>query len=173
MENPMKRTLSSLLVALLLWTTSCSSVPTIESGSFSCGHAFENQDFIGFFSLEHGELTVPLADVAQVDLVYYFDADDCSRGALMGSDDKPGFIFPIGNKTRDELMKLQPPASDAGSVVAIAPLTKDKEGLAFWLRTGSGEHVLVRIVAVQEASIADLASGTTPSVKLEWALHPR
>ena len=89
----------------------------------------------------------------------------------MGSDDKSGFIFPLGNKTWDELMKLQPPASDAGSVVAIAPLTKDKEGLAFWLRTASGQHFLVRIVAVQEASISDLDSGTVPSVKLEWALR--
>jgi hypothetical protein len=171
MGNPMKRILPISFAALLLWTPSCASGPTVESGSFSCRHAYDG-DFIGFFSLEHGELTVPLADVAQVDLVYYFDADDCSRGALMGNDDKPGYIFPVGNKTWDELVRLQPPASDARSVAAIAPLTKDKEGLAFWLRTASGQHVLVRIVAVREASISDLTSGTIPSVKLEWMLQP-
>ncbi|MBN1865839.1 hypothetical protein JW916_00975 [Candidatus Sumerlaeota bacterium] len=66
-----------------------------------------------------------------VDLAHYFEGNDCSQGSLIGRDDSAGWLFPVAHKPRSELAKLEPPAKDAESVVAIAPLTKDREGLAF------------------------------------------
>lgn len=106
-------------------------------------------------------------DPDQVDMTYYFDGDDCSQGALMGRDDVPGYLFPVGHKSWREMAKLEPPSKDAESIVAIAPLTKDKEGLAFWVKTGAGEFVLARIKAVQPVTYSDLVSGATASLRLE------
>ena len=58
------------------------------------------------------------------------------------------------------------------AVVAIAPLTEDEEGLAFWIKTGTGEYVLARILAVQPASHAELVAGATPALELEWLRPP-
>jgi hypothetical protein len=113
-------------------------------------------------------LTTPPVDPDQVDIVYYFDGDDCSRGALFGHDDSEGYIFPIGQKSWSELVKLKPGANDMESVAAIMPLTNDKEGLAFWVKTSNGEYILARISAVQLASYSDLVSGGTATLELEW-----
>jgi hypothetical protein len=156
------------LVAALLSATSCATPSGLQSRVLCCRTPFQHGSFVGLHSLERGELSVPPASAAQVDLVYYFDADDCSRGALLGNDDKPGFLFPIGHQALAALAGARPPGGTAGSVAAIAPLTKDLEGLAFWLRTGGGEFVLMRIVAVQEATHADLVAGVTPGIELQW-----
>ncbi len=163
----MNRLAACLLGALALGALSCSSVPKTEPGSLRCQHAFDGSGFIGLFSFELGELTGPPADPAQVDLVYYFDAGDCSRGALIGNDDKPGYIFPVGAMSRSDLAGLMPPPEGAETVVAITPVARDKEGLAFWVRTRD-RFILVRLTAVEEASHADLLAGRTPVLQFEW-----
>ncbi len=158
----------SLLGLLVLAVSSCGATPRTESGLLRCQHPFKAGSFIGLFSFEHGELAVPPIDPEQVDLVYYFDADDCSRGALLGSDDRPGYIFPVGTRPRSELPRLRPPTDEAETVAAIAPVTKDEEGLTFWVRTRDREFVLVRLTAVEEASHGDLQSGRMPVLQFEW-----
>ena len=137
-----------------------------------CRHAAGGGAFVGLFSFELGELTVPPEDPAQVDLVYYYDGDDCSRGAILGNDDEPGYLFPLGSVSRSDLAGLIPPSEGAETVAGISPVTKDREGFAFWVRTQGQGDVLVRLVAVEEASHADLQSGRVPTLQFEW-LTPR
>jgi hypothetical protein len=125
----------------------------------------------GFYSFTAGVLEPPVR-AAQVDLVYYFDADDCSQGAIIGGDEEPGHLFPIGHKSLDELMALEGPSKNAESVAAIAPLTKDKEGLAFWVKSRAGVYVPVRIAAVRPTSHADLTNGAAAAIDLEWRQPP-
>jgi hypothetical protein len=153
---------------LALALSSCRSDPRTEVGSLRCQYAFKDGSFIGLFSFALGELPAPPVDPAQVDLVYYFDADDCSRGALLGSDDEPGSIVPVGVRPRSDLAELMRPTDGAETLAAISPVTNDKEGLAFWVRTRDRGYVLVRLTAVEEASYADLRSGRTPILKFEW-----
>jgi Concanavalin A-like lectin/glucanases superfamily len=138
-----------------------------QSAALRCVHPYKMGSFIGFFSFETGELPV-VRDPGQVDLVYYFDGDDCSQGAIIGRDDRPGYLFPIGHKSWEELVKLAPPSDASESVAAIAPLSRDKEGLAFWVKRKSGEYVLARIKTVEPASYSDLKSGVVPTLELEW-----
>jgi hypothetical protein len=161
------------LASCLLWVvglavSSCGSVPRTEIGSLHCQYAFKDGSFIGLFSFALGELPAPPGDPAQVDLVYYFDADDCSRGALFASDDEPGSIVPVGVRPRSDLAELKRPTDGAETLAAISPVTNDEEGLAFWIRTRDRGYVLVRLTAVEEASYSDLQSGRTPILKFEW-----
>lgn len=145
----------------------CASAPTPNRLTLRC-RAVDNQYF-GFFSLEHGELDIP-PEPGEVDLVYYFDGDDCRQGALIGHDDKPGYLFPIGHKTWRELegMEMEPPGDAVHSVAAIAPLTRDIEGLAFRLKTANGEWRLARIATLTPATYEGLAKKNTARVVLEW-----
>jgi hypothetical protein len=114
-------------------------------------------------------LATPPSNPDQVDLVYYFDADDCSRGALVGRDDRPGYLFPVGHRSWDELAALNPPSKDSLSVAAIEPLTRDQVGLAFWVKARGGQYFLARIAAIQPATYAELVMGKTATVEIEWS----
>jgi len=105
----------------------------------------------------------------EADIIFYFDDDDCSQGALFGQDDRKGFIFPVGKKSWDEVSLRDLPREDTESVVGFRPITKNKEGLAFWVKTKGERYVLVRIKSVQPASYAELTSGKTAKVDFEWA----
>ena len=159
-----------ITVAAVLLIVGCSSSPDVQRVTLQC-RAHEGECFC-FYSFTAGLLTTPPVTPDQVDILYYFDGDDCSRGALFGHDDRPGYIFPIGQKSWSELVMLKPPAKDMESVVVIMPLTKDKEGLAFWVKARGGEYILARIRTVQTASYSDLVSGGTARLELEWS-RPR
>ena len=79
------------------------------------------------------------------ELVFYFDKDDCSKGALIGHDDEEGFIFPIENKNLSEISLNKTPTNKSKTKVGFRPMTKDKEGLGFWIKTTSGRFVLAVI----------------------------
>jgi len=108
-------------------------------------------------------------DRKEMDIMLYFDRDDCAEGAIFGNDDEPGYLFPVGNKAWSELALDKIPEENAKTEVGIMPITKGKEGLAFWVKTTSGRFAMVRIKSVQTASIEDLISGATAKVELEWA----
>ncbi|MCP4641360.1 MAG: hypothetical protein GY851_13045 [bacterium] len=163
----MRRIRSAVLLVAFLAGMGCSTAPEVESATLRCMHPFKAGSFIGFLSFEDGGLA-PVTDPDHVDVAYYFDNNDCSEGALIGHDDRPGYLFPIGHKSWRELIKLDPPRGDTESVDAIAPLTKDTEGLALWVKTEAGEYYLVRIKTVQPATYADLVAGKQPQLGLEW-----
>jgi hypothetical protein len=117
---------------------------------------------------EEGLAPTAREDSASIDLCYYFDGDDCSRGALLGHDDRPGYIFPVGRRPLEELIELAPPAFDAATEVAILPLTRDAEGLAFWLKKSDDEFVLLKIASVQPTTYAALREGETATLVVEW-----
>jgi hypothetical protein len=127
-----------------------------------------NRECFSFYSFTAGVLATPPSNPDQVDLVYYFDADDCSRGALVGRDDRPGYLFPVGHRSWDELAALNPPSKDSLSVAAIEPLTRDQVGLAFWVKARGGQYFLARIAAIQPATYSELLLGKTATVELEW-----
>lgn len=104
----------------------------------------------------------------EVDINLYFDGDDCSQGAIFGSDDEEGYIFPIGHKLWSELSLDDVPQVGTKSVIGFLPMTKDKEGLAFWVKTRVGRYALVRIKSVQPSSSSELSSGSTAEIVLEW-----
>jgi hypothetical protein len=90
----------------------------------------------------------------------------------MGNDDRQGYLFPIGYKPWTELRNLKPPSKEADSLVAIAPLTMSKVGLAFWVKTEDNDYILVKIKTINPASYSDLKSGKTATLDLEW-VHPQ
>jgi len=161
----------TITVAAALPIAGCSSALHVERAMLRCEEVHEGA-FCGFYSFRAGVLAPPV-DPDQVDLVYYFDNNDCAEGALIGHDDRPGFIFPIGDKSWRELAKLKTPPTDIESVVGISPLTKDKEGLAFWVKARGGEYILARIRGVQPASYSDLMSGNATTLELEWSRPQR
>ena len=158
---------TKIAIPIVFLIVGCSSTPELRKGTLRCGGTSEGA-FYGFFSFAKGELTVPLETPDEVDLLLYFDADDCSQGALIGIDDRPGHLFPVGNRPWTELVKLNTPSKDAASVAAISPLTKDKEGLGFWVKTNGGGYILARIRTVQPRSFSDLISGGIAKLELEW-----
>ncbi len=177
MENAtMKQLWLTLTLAVVFSIFSCSSVRQVQRVSLQCRTPFNGGSFIGLYSFTVGDMSecfkypdkFPNPDKA-VDLAYYFDGDDCSQGAILGQYDDPGYIFLIGHKSWSELEGLNSPSGDSESVAGIAPLTTDKEGLAFWVKAREGEYVLVRIRSVQSASYSDLVSGVTPTLEFEWA----
>jgi len=128
-----------------------------------------NRECFSFYSFTAGVLATPPANPDQVDLVYYFDKDDCSRGALVGRDDRPGYLFPVGHRSWGELAALTPPSKDSLSVAGITPLTQEQVGLAFWVKTRGGQYFLARIAAIQPATYAEMVMGKTATVELEWS----
>jgi hypothetical protein len=127
-----------------------------------------NRECFSFYSFTAGVLATPPSNPDQVDLVYYFDKDDCSRGALVGRDDRPGYLFPVGHRSWDELAAINPPSRDSLSVAGITPLTQEQVGLAFWVKARGGQFFLARIAAIQPATYAELTMGKTATVELEW-----
>ena len=158
----------SVFLAVLFMAIGCATVPTPQTLTLRCNYPWESSGFMGIHSFAAGELKPPISPTDEVDIMYYFDNDDCAQGAIIGYDDHAEYLFPIGHKSWRELSKLERPSKDAQSVVGIAPLTKDKEGLAFWVKTERGEFILARIKTLHPASYADLVAGTVPTVELEW-----
>ncbi|MBI5094236.1 MAG: hypothetical protein HZB26_17580 [Candidatus Hydrogenedentes bacterium] len=118
------------------------------------------------YSFADGQLKRP-PDPAKVDFMLLWDGDDCAQGALLGRDENSGHLFHIGRKSWRELKNATPPTESSESVAAI-PLTKDKEGLAFWVKTSGGEYVLARIRRVEPATFSDLVAGKSATIDLEW-----
>jgi hypothetical protein len=112
-----------------------------------------------------------VTDRREADLNLYFDGDDCAKGAIFGNDDRKGYLFPVGQKTLSELSLKDVPTDESKTETGIQPITKDKEGLAFWVKTKSanGRFALVRIKSVQPAAYSDFDSGAKAKVELEWA----
>ena len=104
----------------------------------------------------------------ETDIILYFDGDDCSQGAIFGSDDEEGYIFPIGHKTWSQLSLDDVPESGTKSVVGFLPMTKDKEGLAFWVKTTNDRYALVKIKSIKPSSYSQISSGSTAEIVLEW-----
>ena len=168
----MKQALVTITIGAMLFTVGCSSSldvhkVTLQSTSDQCT---ENGCF-QFYSFTAGTLETPPADPGQIDLVCYFDCDDCFHGTLFGHEDRPGSLFPIGHLSWHKLKKLTVPTKNMPSVTGIN-LTEDNEGLAFWVKTGRGPYILARIKSIKSATYADLTAGGTASVKIEWA-RPR
>jgi hypothetical protein len=158
---------TTTIVAAVLLSVGCSAGPALHRATLQC-KSTEGKCF-SFYSFNEGVLPTPPVDARRVDILYYFDGDDCSQGALIGHDDRPGYLFPVGHKSWGELAMLSPPAEDSESVVAVKPLSEDKEGLALWVRTSGGEYVPVRIRSIHAVSYADLIAGETATLELEWS----
>ena len=102
------------------------------------------------------------------ELVFYFDKDDCSKGALIGHDDEEGFIFPVENKNLSEISLDKIPTNKSKTKVGFRPMTKDKEGLGFWVKTTSGRFVLAVIKKVEPQEFKNFDGGGRAKVELEW-----
>ena len=103
------------------------------------------------------------------ELVFYFDRDDCSKGALIGHDDEEGFIFPVENKNLSEISLDKIPTNKSKTKVGFRPMTKDKEGLGFWVKTTSGRFVLAVIKKVEPQEFKNFDGGAEP--KSNWNGH--
>lgn len=108
----------------------------------------------------------------KTDIILYFDNDDCRKGAIFGNEDDKGFIFPLGKKTWSELKNLTHSKNNSTSIVGILPITKDKVGYAFWLKTIKNKFVLVRIKSVQESTTKKINNGKEVKVEFEWMWKP-
>lgn len=102
------------------------------------------------------------------ELVFYFDKGDCSKGALIGHDDEEGFIFPIENKNLSEISLNKTPTNKSKTEIGFRPMTKDKEGLGFWIKTTSGRFVLAVIKRVESQEFKNFDEGARAKVELEW-----
>ncbi len=147
----------------------CAQAPAPNKGTMRCQHPIDPGVVFGAYSFENGEMTGEDDKNARADVVIYFDGDDCAQGILLASGkDGPGYVFPIGHKTWSALVTLEPPSADSESVPGINPLTKDKEGYAFWAKAADGEFTLVKITKVEPATYDDLTAGTFPTLEFEW-----
>ena len=165
----MRNSCLTIAIAALLLLVGCSPAPKVQTLTLQCA-AYEGE-FYGFYSFTEGEITQPEAR-KRVDIIYYFDNDDCSEGALIGLDDRPEYLFPVGHKSWNQLMKLTPPTEESEPVGGIMPMTEDKEGLAFWVKTHDGEYILAKIKKVHPATYSDMISDGTATVELEWTRPP-
>lgn len=102
------------------------------------------------------------------ELVFYFDKNDCSKGALIGNDDEEGFIFPVENKKLSQISLDKIPTNKSKTKVGFRPMTKDKEGLGFWIKTTSGRLVLAVIKKVEPQEFKNFDEGGRAKVELEW-----
>ena len=102
------------------------------------------------------------------DLVFYFDNDDCSRGSIFGHDDEKGYLFPVENKNLSEMSLDKIPTNESKTKVGFRPITKENEGLGFWIKTTSGRFALAVIKKVEPAEFKDIQKGAKAKVELEW-----
>lgn len=139
------------------------SSPTVHRVTLRC--EAKGRECFTLYSFTKGVVTA----LDQADIIYGFDDNDCSQGALSGQGDWRGFVFPVGHKSWKELSTIKVPPKQAQSVRLILPLGKGKEGLAFWVKTRSAGYIVARIRSVQPASYSDLVSGGTATLELEWS----
>jgi len=163
----MKHIYRVLIITTAILVVGCSSVSHVEKMTLrcTCDHPYEG-GCISFYSFDSGVLTPPFKS-ERVDLVYWFDNDDCFNGALIGHDDGPGYLFVDGKRSLDEVTAAGPPADNAESIEAIE-LTKDNEGLAFWVKTSDGRYIPAKITAIHPATYPTLTTGGTARLELEW-----
>lgn len=167
----MKWSCMTITVAVVVLVCGCGSKPDmqrVQRVTLQCKAPSEGKCFSPY-SFTRGVLTTLPADPDQIDIVYYFDGNDYPQGALIGHGTGSGYFFPIGKKSWSESAMLKPRLNDKASVATISPLTKDKEGLAFWVKPKRGGYVLVRIRSVKPASYKDLVSGGTATLEFEWS----
>lgn len=164
----MKQVCIMFAIGAMLLTVGCSSSLDVQQVTLQCtSEQCTEENCSQFYSFTAGMLATPPENPDQVDLVCYFDRDDCVNGVLFGHDDRPGSLFPIGHLTWRKLETLPPPAEDMQPVTGIN-LTKDNNGMAFWVKTGDGLYILARIKSIKPATYADLTAGGAASVKIEW-----
>lgn len=160
---------SAILITILAGCATVEEVQSVQRATLRCEYPWKTHSFIGFYSFQKGMLSPPISDPDPVNLVYYFDKDDCSHGALISENAKGvGLLYSIGQKSWSELMQLKPPPKDAKPVRGITPLDESKEGLAFWAKAHSGEFYLVRIRKVEPETYKDVVAGAVPELEIEW-----
>ncbi len=164
----MKPIISTLLVIIALAAAGCSERPSVKTVSLQCGGQGGHWTSYSFTLDKPTDSDQEIFN-DEAEIIFYFDRDDCAQGALFGQDDEEGYLFPVGHKTWNELSLSDEPQANTQSVMGLVPITKQEEGLAFWVRTRNGRYVLVRVKNVRPASFSDFASGSTASVDLEWA----
>lgn len=79
-----------------------------------------------------------------------------------------GWLFPIGKHDWQELQRYDKPPTDAASTEGITPITEAQEDFAFWVKTVTGRHAIIRIAKVQAATYDEVARGQTARVEFEW-----
>jgi len=141
----------------------------LKRGSLSCAIPYKSGSYIGAYSFTEKNPISPSDNGDKIELAYYYDADDCSEGAIIGP---VKGLFPIGKKTWSDLIELEPPTGNDNSVEAIVPITKDKEGYAFWVKAKNNTFILVKIKTVKPASFSDITLGIIPTLEFEWTLPP-
>lgn len=134
-------------------------------GTLECRAPAGSGPILSLFSFLLGG---PVTSPKQADLCFYFDANDCAGGALVGHRDEQGWLFPLGRRTWRDLSRGAGPPGDEGSTEGIRPVTKAQEGTAFRVKTTSGRQAVVRIGRVRPATYAELAQGGTARVEFEW-----
>jgi hypothetical protein len=162
-----------LLALMVVGACSCSSYEQPRSSVSSkrsraileCRAPTSHGPIMSLFSLSLGG---PVSEPKQADLCFYFDSDDCAGGAIVGHHDEKGWLFPIGKHDWQELRQYQSPPAEGVSCEGMTPITKAQEGFAFWVKTVSGRHAVVRIAKVQAATYDEVARGKTASVEFDW-----
>jgi len=156
----------------LLACTACASGPQLQEATLRCDQPYEAGSFVGLYAFEGKHLVAVPAGSSDVDLAYYFDADDGAHGALIGFGNESGSLFPLGHQTWEQLADVRLPPLAGGWLPGLTPMDAGRAGYAFWVETNQGELVLVRLSSVPDASFADLTQGVVPSLQLEWMWPP-
>lgn len=159
-------------LGLVLLTAACASGPQLQQATLRCDRPFEAGGFIGLYAFEGKRLVEVPAGSSDVDLAYYFDADDGARGALIGFGDESGSLYPLGFRSWDQLAVGRLPPVTGGWRPGLMPMDSGRAGFAFWVETHRRELVLVRLTSVADATWADLVEGVVPSLQLEWMWPP-
>ena len=171
MRSPSRALLAAILAAVL--AASCAAPAGVARVRLECQPAWLDSMALALWSFDDGPVAVvPGAAPGRFDLMLYYDADDCTDGALLGPEERIGHLFPVGDLPWEELCRLEPPTASSASVIAIHPLTADRVGEAFWVRVGAGEFVLVRIRSIRGASPPERLGGAVAGVELEWWRPP-
>ena len=110
----------------------------------------------------------PVTDAKQADFCFYFDGDDCAGGAIVGHHDEQGWLFPLGHRDWRELRQGEDFSTVTVSRASVAPITKAREGSAFWVKSVGGRYAVVRITDVAPATYDELMKGKTAGIEFEW-----
>ena len=129
-----------------------------------CRGASPSRPCLSMSSLSLGEL---VRDPRRAELSLYFDADDCSGGALVGHDDRAGWLFPLSREawssgSRPAELRVE------DSVEVLTPLASLEPGDCFAVRAFTGRYALVRVLSVDAGSYGSLLTGGWAGVTLEW-----
>ena len=162
----------ALLASLLCLALGCAAPPE-RRGSLlfptqelllECRAARPGAPCLAMGSLTLGEL---VDDPRRAELSLYFDGDDCSGGALVGRDDRGGWVFPLpasawSSGAREAALRRE------DSVPALTPLSALEPGDCFAVRAFTGRYALVRVLSLEDSSYGRLLTGARARVVLEW-----